>query len=90
MAIDRRQVSDDEIDNAISELRTHIRQRIEKHGNGALVGRHETMGIVTEEYHELVDALRHDSSPEAFIGELFDVAIACVFGIVSTDNKHVK
>ena len=58
-------------------------KRLAKHGPSVFAGRHEALGIITEEYFELVEAARLDDDPERFIRELEDIAVACVLAIAS-------
>jgi hypothetical protein len=60
-----------------------VEATIKKQGDGAFVGPHEALGVLTEEYHELVNAARSNVGPE-YYGEVMDVAVTCVFEIAST------
>lgn len=57
-------------------------QRGEKHGL-APYDRHKTLGVITEEYHELISACREDTDDYWVESELIDIAVACVYGIAS-------
>ena len=66
------------IDTAISELF----RRLEEKGYGSFISYHETLGVVTEEYFELVDAVR-SNDVEHIKDELMDLAVAVIFGHAS-------
>lgn len=53
-----------------------------KHGFDTHVSFHETLGDLTEEYHEFVEAVKGKSERDK-IYELADVAIAAIWGIAS-------
>lgn len=72
-----------EINRIMSDVETALRKRLAKHGEAPFSSRHETLGVVTEEYYELCDAIRNDKDHERFKDELMDVAIACIFGLHS-------
>ena len=62
----------------------HLAKCIAKHSNGAYVSRHEILGTVTEEYHELIEAVRSgqiDGAKNSVCSELLDMAVACLFGV---------
>jgi NTP pyrophosphatase (non-canonical NTP hydrolase) len=55
-----------------------IHKRMNKHGNGAFVNAQEGLGVVAEEYHELIDAIRSNEI-EAIRQEAMDVAVAALW-----------
>lgn len=50
------------------------------------------MGTVTEEYHELEDAvmIKSISGLEDIKDELLDIAVACVFGVTCIDANTLE
>jgi len=76
----RKEVNWKSIDSAIEDVRDMIMQRIGEKGDGTFASRHEIFGIVSEEYHELVDALTENNN-SYYSAELIDVAVACIFGL---------
>ena len=75
---------------AFLDVEAKLVERLKKHGLGGYVGAHETLGIVAEEYHELIDAVR-SNDPDAVEAELIDVAVGCIFGIASLrENRRIK
>lgn len=80
--MDRPSVEQIIIESAICDVRHAIQRAVDNHGRGACASTHETLGIVTEEYYELIKAVHH--GPESGVeSELLDIAAACVFGIAS-------
>ena len=77
----------DKIDRRIlEEVYDRIKQKtaskLEKKGDSAYVGTHETYGIIAEEFYELLKAM-HENNTVNFDEELLDIAVACVIGMAS-------
>ncbi len=81
----RTQVDHITIQHAIEELKKKIDFRLHEKGKGTFASRHEILGIIEEEMHELNDAIKKDSLKEVK-EELLDVAVAAVFGIACINN----
>lgn len=65
-----------------------LEKRITEKGAGTFSSRHEILGCVTEEYHELIEAIRTDGfDKKRIIHELLDVACSCVFGLACIEAK---
>jgi hypothetical protein len=86
--VNRVKVPPEKIAEAVDVFMTKLAFRLNEKGDGTFASRHEIQGSVTEEYHELVDALR-ENSVEEFEKELLDVAVACVFGVACIRNKTI-
>jgi len=67
---------------AANDARKHLIKQFIKKGDGAAVSEHEILGIVTEEYHELIEAVTH-ADLKAIEAELNDLAAACMLGTAS-------
>jgi hypothetical protein len=78
----RRSVRVGVVDKVLCELRLHLLSALKKHGNGKFISAHETLGVLTEEYDETINAVRNNSEGQ-IIQELFDVAQTAVFGVAS-------
>lgn len=79
--IDRPQITPEEINRGITALSVKLAKRLNEKGNGALVSRHEILGVITEEYHGLINSV--ESKPlDDIVEELLDVAVGAVFGFV--------
>jgi len=75
----RKQVSEEAIDLALAEVKKFLVKRLAEKGYGTFASRHEILGVVTAEYHELVEAVEHKEEVDVR-WELMDVAVGCVFG----------
>lgn len=76
-------VSEDDLQTGIRILEQSLNKRIGEKGSGAFVGKHEILGIITEEYHELVEVIKNDTNQEEFSNELMDIIIAAIWGYIS-------
>jgi NTP pyrophosphatase (non-canonical NTP hydrolase) len=89
----RKPVSADLLWEAASDVEEHMRKVIMVKGDGAFSSPHEILGAITEEYHELVEAVRHDKigSPaiEQIQQELKDLAVLAIFGLACFKVKEV-
>jgi hypothetical protein len=63
-----------------------LNARVEKYGGGAFAGHHEGLGTITEEYFELVAAVRSNDSKEVQ-KEAMDVIVPCLWLILSSKMK---
>ena len=80
--MERPQVNDASLLQAIENLTVGMGQRIEEKGRGAFTSNHEMLGIIAEEYHELIEAVRQND-PVDVANELSDIAVACLFSLAS-------
>ena len=74
---DRPQIEADDINIAISKLQKEVARRLNEKGKGSFTSRHEILGVITEEYHELVKAVEVQPLTEVE-DELFDLAVGAV------------
>jgi NTP pyrophosphatase (non-canonical NTP hydrolase) len=86
--MERPKVSDDALLKAIEAATVALGQKIEKHGTGAYISSHESLGIITEEYFELMDAVKQNDPIETG-NELMDVAVGCIFALASMIQKDM-
>lgn len=75
-------VTSTQIDQVFDTLKTHLKIRIEQHGQGAFSSSHELWGVLDEEVIELKEAIQQNN-PSAIEMESYDVAISAIWGIVS-------
>lgn len=87
--MNRPEVSDKVLLGAIEALTVNIGRRIEEKGRGAFLSSHETLGIVTEENYELIEAVK-GNDPVQVAEELMDIAVSCVFGVASMMVKEAE
>ena len=85
----RRPVTTDEVEAAVVIFIVGLIARIARHGNGCFASSHEILGIITEEYDELKDAV-HDNDRDQIIHELLDLAVPAVFAIACVKTGEVE
>ena len=61
---------------------------INKHGPGTWKSSHEILGLMTEEYHELIQAV-HKGDRDNLIEELKDIGTVVLFGLASLYSDHL-
>lgn len=81
----RPQLGSEEVDAVLAELRERILNEMqpENKGQGVFVSQHEALGVLTEEYHEVIQEVRSDFPTNCYVDEMFDVAIVAVWAIAS-------
>jgi NTP pyrophosphatase (non-canonical NTP hydrolase) len=87
MSFTRPQVTDEILNRTLEEMVRAAGSRIEKKGMGAFVSNHEGLGIIAEEYHELLEAVR-SNDPVEVASEAMDVAVGCIFLVASLLQKE--
>jgi len=99
----RQELTVDEIANGIFDLQVKIKERLDEKGYHCWKSRHEILGIVAEEYHEVVDAVQTnrvdntdsleaqkinaDRDKQYLEHELLDLAVAAILGYINVKNK---
>lgn len=78
----------DNRDDAIKIVAEKLEFRLKQKGNKTFTSTHEILGVVAEEYAELIHAVQNNN-PAEVIEELKDIAVACIFGIVSINKKNM-
>jgi hypothetical protein len=71
-------------ESAIKSVKDALEERLAEKGYHTFVSSHEISGVLREEYKEVGDAV-HLNSNEFLRKELIDLAVACIWGIVSID-----
>jgi len=79
-------VKEKHIDEALKILKDQILRRMRQHGSESFSSKHEVLGIITEEYWELIEAVKSDDE-DRFLEELEDIAVPCVFWIASKNQN---
>ncbi len=77
----RYQISKKAVKAARDETFQKLLLRMKEKGWGTYASTHETLGIITEEYHELIDAVEKNVTTDEMAEELKDIAVACIFAI---------
>ena len=75
-------VSDESVEQAIAIVVGSLRFRMEEKGRESYISDFETVGLITEEYHELIAALISNDDLNV-TEELIDIAVGCIFGVAS-------
>lgn len=70
------------IEKTIGVIRKRLQDRVIKRKGQIHSNRHETLGKVTEEYFEYITEVKKQSKKKQR-AELYDIADACLFGILS-------
>jgi NTP pyrophosphatase (non-canonical NTP hydrolase) len=69
---------------AVEVLKQRLIERLQEKGYGTMASRHEVLGMMVEEYDELIEAVRSDSLAEVR-AELLDIAVGAVFSLACID-----
>lgn len=85
---EREQLTRSELMSAKGAVTRKLAARMHEKGFGTLASMHEILGIVTEEYAELVEAV-HDKMHTSVEAELVDIAVACLVGLASIRSGKV-
>ena len=78
----RKRVFPDKIDVAFDLVKRKLLSRLDRKGLHGYASSHECLGIITEEFEELVVAVRSNKK-KAIEGELVDLAVAAIYSIAS-------
>lgn|ERR1035437_3743433 len=75
-------VLEEDINKAIEQVMAALKTAMDKHGMGAFASPCEALGVLTEEYHEVIIAVRENDATN-FKEELSDMSASCIFAIAS-------
>jgi hypothetical protein len=78
----RPSIKDTARQSVINIVRDKMLTRLKQKGPGCFVSSHEALGIITEEYHELIEAVQAND-PDAVDEEMVDIAVAAMLAIMS-------
>lgn len=82
MRKERKEVKTEHLDMAVDILRDAFGQRMEKHGSLSFITKHESLGVLTEEYIELIEAAKLRGH-ERYDAEMIDIGVTAIFAIAS-------
>ena len=85
----RKEVTDAEISIGLKEVGYKLNRRLEEKGRHGYITSHEVLGIITEEYWELVDAV-HKNDLTGILKECLDIAVAGLFAYISILFKKIE
>ena len=86
--MNRPQLTDGQINFTIEKIRVKLNSRLRQKGYGTFSSVHEILGMATEEYNELVNAI-HNKDYENIEDELLDLAVGCAFGYACLDARTI-
>ena len=86
--MDREIISHREICEILAEFEKELHKRFKEKGRHSLISKHEVLGHIEEEMHEMKEAIR--GSNERFEEELTDVAIAAIFGLICSKGRYLE
>lgn len=72
----------------LAAIKYALYKRLDEKGYGEFSSTHEMLGIITEEYLELVEAVRSNNQKD-IKKEVVDITVACIFGCACI-NKNRK
>ena len=75
-------VTDDDIKSILFMLQTKLKSTIASKGDKSFVSTHEGLGVLTEEYIELIDAIKSDNQKK-IENEAYDVLISTIWLLAS-------
>ena len=78
----RQQVNDDRVEKALELVSDRLARNLGRKGDGAFVSPHEILGALSEEMHELEEAVRSGRRID-FGDELLDIAAVAAFAVAS-------
>lgn len=85
----RAQISADDVNLTFTQLQQKTCDRFNEKGKGVLISRHEMLGVITEEYDELVRAVESGSQLDVE-DELVDITVAGIVSLASYKTNEVE
>lgn len=90
--ITRPNVQEAYVDAAVRAAGDKLSRRLRQKGRGTYASRLEVLGALTEEYHELTEAMISapiSGTKHSVREELLDIAVGCLFGIACIDAGYI-
>jgi len=80
-----------DVKGIIGALQQRLHYRIRQYGDHGFASVHEILGLITEEYLELCEAVHTDKSEdrEKIYNELMDIMVGCLWGLLSISQKTI-
>jgi len=75
-------ISEDVVNKATLLFLDHLSLVMEKKGKRPFVGLHESLGVITEEYFEAVNAVQKNSAGR-FVDECLDIMVSAFWAVAS-------
>ncbi len=76
-----------DIMRALNEHKLKTYDRLEEKGKKPFNSSHESLGIITEEYHELTHAVESNDIVK-IRKEIIDIGVACILSLASIDMNY--
>jgi hypothetical protein len=76
------------VDQGLRGLALALHKQFMLKGRGAFISSHEALGVITEEYLELVMAVRENNTKH-IREELMDLAVAAIFAYICEEEDGV-
>ena len=87
MSIETREViTREQLDKGLEAFATKLRSRLDEKGWHTMCSRHEILGIMEEEMHEVRESVRSEKDTE-LKEELIDVAVGALYGAICVAFK---
>jgi hypothetical protein len=83
--LDRERVTKEQVEQGVKDLHAKIEERLLEKGRHPWASRHEVLGVITEEYQELIETVRNGGDA-ALCHELMDIAVAAIYGYINVKN----
>ena len=80
--MDRIAVEQRHIDAAFDDLKSELKRRLKEKGKLSFASAHEALGVITEEFWELVLAVKSNDSKEV-VKESLDLAVGALFTVAT-------
>lgn len=81
-------IKDKHITLAFERIEGELHRRLEEKGKGSWLSSHEMLGIITEEYTELIHAVKSNIRFQ-LRQELLDLGVAVVFALACMNNDKL-
>lgn len=87
--MNRCEVTNASLDSAEKQLSIWLQKRLNRKGYHTFASIHEALGVLTEEYKELVDAV-HGKDQDDIYWELRDIAVGAVFAMACMEDGTLE
>jgi hypothetical protein len=85
----RKPIDEAYIDGAFHLARQKLESRLKEKGRGTYASRHEWLGLLEEEMHELREAVQKGSLADV-ANEALDIAVGCLFGLACVRARTME
>lgn len=85
----RAQITGENVNLVFKDLQRETAMRLNEKGNHILLSRHEIIGVITEEYNELVRAVEQGSLADVE-DELKDIVVGGIVALASLKTGEVE